>query len=302
MYKYTYKGHDRARVEQVRDDAFVPNSLHLDDARRMVIITGPNMGGKSTYMRQVAHIVLMAHTGSFVPADAAQIGPIDQIFTRIGASDDLAGGRSTFMVEMTEIAFILSHASPTSLVLVDEIGRGTSTFDGLALAWACAIELATRIQCHTLFSTHYFELTELPTHAPSASNVHLEAVEHAGTVTFLYQVQPGPADRSYGLQVARLAGIPETVLEKARTQLEQLEQRQGNLAAATPVGHQQMNLFGSHTALLPERFLDKLRSLDPDQTSPREALSVLYELRALIGEQTHRNTEQKNDGSGSSID
>ena len=269
-------------VEDSLDMAFVPNDLDLDQDRRMLMITGPNMGGKSTYLRQCALITWLAHTGAFVPAEQARIGPIDRIFTRIGASDDLASGRSTFMVEMTEMAYILRHAGPSSLVLVDEIGRGTSTYDGLALAYACALDLATRVRAYTLFSTHYFELTQLPELAPSATNVHLEAVEHAGEVTFLYQVQAGPADRSYGLQVARLAGIPEPVLHDAQTRLAQLEEHNVRPLSRFVEPDEQIHLFGQMTTNLPAQFLEKIRQLEPDSTSPRDALALLYELRALI--------------------
>ncbi len=210
-------------VETVADTPFVPNDLELNSDRRMLIITGPNMGGKSTYMRQTALIVLMAHIGSYVPAEAAMIGPIDRIFTRIGASDDLASGRSTFMVEMTETANILHNATSSSLVLMDEIGRGTSTFDGLALAWATADYLARKIQAFTLFATHYFELITLPDECPGVQNVHLDAVEHGDGVVFLHAVKDGPANQSYGLQVAALAGVPRTVIDNARKKLTVLE-------------------------------------------------------------------------------
>ena len=193
-------------VEQASSRPFIPNDVTLDDSRRMLVVTGPNMGGKSTLMRQTALIALLAYAGSFVPATSARIGPIDRIFTRIGAGDDLAGGRSTFMVEMTEMARILNNATPRSLVLVDEIGRGTSTYDGLALAWACARELAHRTRSFTLFATHYFELTELPRHADGVANVHLDAIEHGRKIVFMHRVKEGPANRSYGLAVAALAG------------------------------------------------------------------------------------------------
>ncbi|HWS04138.1 MAG TPA: DNA mismatch repair protein MutS, partial [Gammaproteobacteria bacterium] len=218
-------------VEHVLDTPFVPNDVRFDDARRMLIITGPNMGGKSTYMRQTALIVLLAHMGSFVPATRAVMGPIDRIFTRIGASDDLATGRSTFMVEMTETANILHNATEHSLVLMDEIGRGTSTYDGLSLAWAVAADLAGRIQAFTLFATHYFELTELPQQYPSIANVHLDAMEHGDRIVFLHAVKEGPADRSYGLHVAALAGIPKDVLNQARLRLRELETQS---AASSP--------------------------------------------------------------------
>jgi DNA mismatch repair protein MutS len=210
-------------VEHVMKTPFVANDLQLNAERRMLMITGPNMGGKSTYMRQTALIVLLAHIGSFVPARAAKIGCFDRIFTRIGAQDDLSGGRSTFMVEMTETAHILQNASSESLILMDEIGRGTSTFDGLALAYAIAHHLATEIKAFTLFATHYFEMTELPAMLNQIVNVHLSAIEYADTLVFLYQVEEGPADRSYGLQVARLAGVPKSIIDKAKLKLEELE-------------------------------------------------------------------------------
>jgi DNA mismatch repair protein MutS len=237
----------------------------------MLLITGPNMGGKSTYMRQVAVIVLLAHVGSFVPADRALLSPVDSIFTRIGSSDDLAGGRSTFMVEMTETANILHNASPRSLVLMDEIGRGTSTFDGLSLAWASAVELAQSVRAFCLFSTHYFELTGLPEKCPTMANVHLDATEHQDHVVFLHNIQEGPASRSYGLQVARLAGIPPTVLESARDKLAELE---GAAAEAAPPT--QNDLFA---APAPHPVLTELATLDVDDLTPRQALDLLYRLR-----------------------
>lgn len=210
-------------IECVSKHPFVPNNTQLDTQQKMLIITGPNMGGKSTYMRQTALIVLLAHMGSFVPADSAEVGVVDRIFTRIGASDDLASGQSTFMVEMTETATILHNATENSLVLMDEVGRGTSTFDGLALAWACATYLATSIKAFTLFSTHYFEMTRLPSVCSSVANVHLSATEHDDSIIFLHRVLPGPASQSYGLQVARLAGIPRVVINKAKQKLAELE-------------------------------------------------------------------------------
>ena len=216
-------------VESTGRDAFVPNDLHLDESRRMLIITGPNMGGKSTYMRQTALIVILAHIGSFVPAKRAVLGPLDRIFTRIGASDDLAGGRSTFMLEMTETANILHHATRLSLVLMDEVGRGTGTFDGLSLAWACAAHIATEIRAFTLFATHYFELTSLASDAPNVANVHVEAVEHGDQLVFLHSVRDGPANQSYGLQVAALAGIPKSVTANARRYLAELERERDAL-------------------------------------------------------------------------
>ena len=204
-------------VERASREPFIPNDLRFDDARRMLIITGPNMGGKSTYMRQTALIVILAHIGCFVPARRAVLGPMDRIFTRIGASDDLAGGRSTFMLEMTETANILNNATDQSLVLMDEVGRGTSTFDGLSLAWACAAFIATKIRAFTLFATHYFELTSLAGEAPGVVNVHVEAVEHGDRLVFLHSVKEGPANQSYGLQVAALAGIPKSVTAAGAT-------------------------------------------------------------------------------------
>ncbi|HEY9199720.1 MAG TPA: DNA mismatch repair protein MutS [Gammaproteobacteria bacterium] len=264
-------------VEQVLDAPFVPNDVRFDDARRMLVITGPNMGGKSTYMRQTALIVLLAHIGSFVPAARAVIGPVDRIFTRIGASDDLATGRSTFMVEMTETANILHNATEHSLVLMDEIGRGTSTYDGLSLAWACAADLAKRIQAFTLFATHYFELTELPALYPSIANVHLDAMEHGDRIVFLHAVKDGPADRSYGLHVAALAGIPKDVLNQARQRLRELE---AQAASHTPAGGSgQLALF----ATAPDHpLLEALEGIEPADLSPRQALDILFKLKDLL--------------------
>lgn len=268
-------------VEQVLDEPFVPNDLKLEpDRRRMLIVTGPNLGGKSTYMRQTALIVLLAHLGSFVPAERAVIGPVDRIFTRIGASDDLASGRSTFMVEMSEAANILHNATPHSLVLIDEIGRGTSTFDGLALAWACAAHLAGTVRAFTLFATHYFELTRLPEAQPGIVNVHLDAVEHGDTIAFLHRVQDGPASRSYGLQVAALAGVPPVVIQQARQRLRLLERQMlrreltGRSAATS-----QLSLFGeaAHPAVA------ALAELDLDALAPEQALAELRRLKALTG-------------------
>ena len=221
-------------VEQVSESPFVANDLTMDEQRNILIITGPNMGGKSTFMRQSALIVLMAYAGCYVPAASAELGPFDRIFSRIGASDDLAGGRSTFMVEMQETANILHNASPRSLVLMDEIGRGTSTFDGLSLAWACAVELATRIRAFTLFATHYFELTTLPDEYPGIVNVHLDAVEHGDGIVFLHSVRDGPANQSYGLQVAALAGVPRKVIDLARKRLGELEQAARDMPRRNP--------------------------------------------------------------------
>ena len=268
-------------VEQVLDEPFVPNDLKLEpDRRRMLIVTGPNLGGKSTYMRQTALIVLLAHLGSFVPAERAVIGPIDRIFTRIGASDDLASGRSTFMVEMSEAANILHNATPHSLVLIDEIGRGTSTFDGLALAWACAAHLAGTARAFTLFATHYFELTRLPEAQSGIVNVHLDAVEHGDTIAFLHRVQDGPASRSYGLQVAALAGVPPVVIQQARQRLRLLERQMlrreltGRSAATS-----QLSLFGEAT----HPAVAALAELDLDVLAPEQALAELRRLKALTG-------------------
>jgi DNA mismatch repair protein MutS len=263
-------------VEQVIESPFVRNGVGLCEDRRMLVITGPNMGGKSTFMRQTALIVLMAYCGSFVPARYARLGPLDRIFSRIGASDDLAGGRSTFMVEMEETANILHNATEHSLVLMDEIGRGTSTFDGLSLAWACGVELATRIRAFTLFATHYFELTTLPEEYPGIANLHLDAVEHGDSIVFMHAVREGPANQSYGLQVAALAGVPAAVVARARSRLRELEenaQRHSERAA------DQLSLFPLDS---PSPALDALSALDPDGLSPREALETLYRLKSLV--------------------
>jgi len=261
-------------------EPFIPNPVRLDDAQRMLVITGPNMGGKSTFMRQTALIVLMAHVGSFVPAAAARIGPVDRIFSRIGAADDLAGGRSTFMVEMEETANILNNATEQSLVLMDEIGRGTSTFDGLSLAWACGVELATRVRALTLFATHYFELTALPQEHAGIANLHLDAVEHDERIVFLHSVREGPASQSYGLQVAALAGVPKAVIERARERLRALEENAATQAPAdaadTPA---QLSLFAPPA---PHPALTALEALDPDELTPRSALEALYRLRGML--------------------
>ena len=272
----------RHLVVESQVEAFIPNDTSLTRSRQLLLITGPNMGGKSTYMRQVAQIALLAYCGAFVPAATARIGPIDRIFTRIGASDDLAGGRSTFMVEMTEAATILNNATPKSLVLVDEIGRGTSTFDGLALAYAIARHLAETARCYTLFATHYFELTQLATALPNIANVHLDAVEHKDKIVFLHKLEGGPADRSYGIHVAHLAGIPKEVVRAARKHLGELEQ---HLRPATS----QPDLFsGAAVApaqdLPPSPVLDALEALKPDELSPREALDALYRLKKIADE------------------
>ena len=267
-------------VEQSSDAPFVPNDLDLDDGRRMLIITGPNMGGKSTYMRQTALIAILAHVGSFVPADSAVIGPLDRIFTRIGAADDLTGGRSTFMVEMTETANILNSATRSSLVLMDEVGRGTSTFDGLSLAWAAARHIAQKIGAFTLFATHYFELTSLPEELPAAANVHLDATEHGRELIFLHSVKPGPASQSYGLHVAELAGVPRDVVERAREYLRRIEKHQRALLPASP---QSELKFEPAAAASPEQreIIERLTALDVDSLAPRAALDLLYELALL---------------------
>nr|VFJ43498.1 MAG: DNA mismatch repair protein MutS [Candidatus Kentron sp. FW] len=265
-------------VEQMSTEPFVVNDLSLDEQRRMLIITGPNMGGKSTYMRQTALIVLLACMGSFVPAREAIIGPVDRIFTRIGAADDLAGGRSTFMVEMTETANILHNATEQSLVLMDEIGRGTSTYDGLSLAFASAMHLAREIKAFTLFATHYFELTSLPTRLEAVANVHMDAMEHDRKIVLLHRVKEGAADRSYGIQVAALAGIPRTVLDRAREMLKELE---SGLYGPSPPRENttQLPLFSSDPN---HAVVDALAAIDPDALSPRKALEILYRLKELL--------------------
>jgi len=269
-------------VEQVLDKPFVANDLEFNSQRQMLIITGPNMGGKSTYMRQAALIVLLAHIGSHVPAAAARIGMVDRIFTRIGSSDDLAGGRSTFMVEMTETANILHNATEQSLILMDEIGRGTSTFDGLSLAWACAIHLAEKVGAFCLFATHYFELTTLEESIDNVANVHLDASEYNDDIVFLHRVQDGPASQSYGIQVARLAGLPSEVIDSARLELQRLESpsKTANKVASSPAP-QQSDLF---SAAPDTRLFDALNELEPDDLSPRAALEALYNLKLLSQE------------------
>jgi len=262
-------------VEQVIDTPFVANDLSLNQTEKLLVITGPNMGGKSTYMRQAALITILAHIGSFVPADSLKIGPVDRIFTRIGASDDIAGGRSTFMVEMAETATILNNATEASLVLMDEIGRGTSTFDGLSLAWAAAHHMAEKVQAFTLFATHYFELTALADELPTCSNVHLDATEHKGQLVFLHAVKPGPANQSYGLQVAALAGVPPVVIRRARTYLAALEAPQ---VADHP--QTELPLIAPRNDELNE-LADALDELDPDEMTPRQALDALYRLKKL---------------------
>ena len=276
-------------VEKVSDAPFVANDLLMNAERKMLVITGPNMGGKSTYMRQAALIVLLAQIGSFVPAASASIGLVDRIFTRIGSSDDLAGGRSTFMVEMTETANILHNASARSLVLMDEVGRGTSTFDGLSLAWACAFHLAEKVKAFTLFATHYFELTSLPEKVAGAINVHLGATEYNENIVFLHSIQEGPANKSYGIQVAKLAGIPKAVIDLARQELALLEagshavitpdsSASDKSTAASPQPSQSELFLPSVNPLL----LQRMEQIKPDELSPRDALDLLYELKKLL--------------------
>ncbi|EKO3932216.1 DNA mismatch repair protein MutS [Vibrio fluvialis] len=267
-------------VEQVMDEPFIANPIELNPQRKMLIITGPNMGGKSTYMRQTALIALLAHIGSYVPAEAAHIGSLDRIFTRIGASDDLASGRSTFMVEMTETANILHNATERSLVLMDEIGRGTSTYDGLSLAWASAEWLAKEIGAMTLFATHYFELTELPNSLPHLANVHLDAVEHGDSIAFMHAVQEGAASKSYGLAVAGLAGVPKAVIKNARAKLTQLEQ----LTLQQPSHKPSTVDIANQLSLIPEpsEVEQTLAEIDPDDLTPRQALEALYRLKKML--------------------
>jgi DNA mismatch repair protein MutS len=268
----------RHPVVEPQVDSFVANDLRLSATRKLLLITGPNMGGKSTYMRQAALIVLLAYCGCFVPAEAARLGPVDAIFTRIGAADDLAGGRSTFMVEMTETANILHNATAQSLVLMDEVGRGTSTFDGLALAWSIACNLAEKVRSYTLFATHYFELTQLASEYREVANVHLGAVEHKDRIVFLHSVDEGPTSQSYGIQVAQLAGIPAAVVRSARRRLTQLEQQAAEHAA-------QGDLFArANDAAQSERLdpvFELLAPVEPDTLSPKQALELVYRLKKL---------------------
>lgn len=281
-------------VERLIDDPFVPNDACMDQQREMLVITGPNMGGKSTYMRQSAIITLLAYCGCFVPADNATIGPIDQIFTRMGSADDTAGGRSTFMVEMTETANILNNATKNSLVLMDEVGRGTSTFDGLSLAWSAAQHLANKVNAFTLFATHYFEMTELAEQHPNVVNVHLKATEHDDRIIFLHNVLDGSASKSYGLQVAQLAGVPQVVVNQAKSKLHQLEQASAPSSNSLKFGepgkstqHAQQNcdesflqadMFASTQSAVEKQ----LEETDVDALSPREALNLLYDLKSKL--------------------
>ena len=267
-----------------KGERFIANDTRLAAERKLLLITGPNMGGKSTYMRQTALIVLLAHIGSFVPAASCELSLVDRIFTRIGSSDDLAGGRSTFMVEMSETANILHNATDRSLVLMDEVGRGTSTFDGLSLAWAAAERLA-QLRAYTLFATHYFELTVLPESEPLVANVHLNATEHNERIVFLHHVLPGPASQSYGLAVAQLAGVPTVVIQRAREHLGRLEttslpheQPAAAKAKDAPQVPHQSDLFAS----LPHPAIEKLGKLDLDDMTPRQAIEMLYQLKNLL--------------------
>ena len=269
-------------VEKVRAEPFEPNDLLLDDQRRMLVITGPNMGGKSTYMRQNALIVLLAHVGSYVPASRAIIGPIDRIFTRIGAGDDLARGQSTFMVEMSETANILHNATAESLVLMDEVGRGTSTYDGLALARAAAVHLAQNNRAYTLFATHYFELTELANDYAAIANVHLDAIEYAEQLVFMHALKEGPADRSYGLQVAALAGLPKSVIADAKHTLNDLERGMREHASGHSAGTGDSTQLGLFAQPAPSAVVRELVQLDPERLSPREALDALFRLKQLL--------------------
>ena len=274
-------------VEQVIKEPFIANPVNLNQARHLLIITGPNMGGKSTYMRQTALITLMAHIGSFVPAERAVIGQIDRIFTRIGASDDLASGRSTFMVEMTEMANILHQATEKSLVLIDEIGRGTSTYDGLSLAWACAEWLAKKLRSLTLFATHYFELTALPEQIAGTVNVHLDALEHNNSIAFMHAVQDGAASKSYGLAVAALAGVPQNVIKLAKQKLAYLEKMSGQSADKKLQDLRHLHQSQGELALMEaddskNAVLEMLEKLDPDELTPKQALAYLYQLKTLI--------------------
>lgn len=277
-------------IEVCQKEPFVPNSLKLDNKTKMLIITGPNMGGKSTYMRQTALLLILTYIGSYVPAKSATIGPLDKIFTRIGASDDLSSGKSTFMVEMTETANILHNATSNSFVLLDEVGRGTSTFDGLSLAWALAMHLANNNKCNTLFATHYFELATLPKIFSQIKNVHLDAMEHNDKLIFLHKVQSGPANKSYGLQVARLAGVPNEVIEQAKIKLNELEEKNiinNNSGLLHCETNKNLDIFSSNKDNSPnEKKLNNIENLikqiQPDNLSPIKALEELYKLKDLV--------------------
>ena len=282
-------------VEQLISDPFVANDVELQPVESLMIITGPNMGGKSTYMRQVAIIVILAQIGAFVPATSASIGIVDRIFTRMGSSDDLAGGRSTFMVEMTETANILHNATPSSLVLMDEVGRGTSTYDGLSLAWSCAEHLAQQTGALTLFATHYFEMTQLAEHLPNVENLHLDATEYQDTIVFMHKVLRGPASQSYGLQVAKLAGVPDLVVNQAKQKLQSLETTELNSASLSttknkntvdkkefgvspPANPSQGDMF----ATVSHPIEQLLRAKAADEMTPKQALELLYKLQEMM--------------------
>ena len=271
-------------VEQMTNGAFIANPVHLSEKNKMLIITGPNMGGKSTYMRQTALIVLLAHIGCYVPATSAEIGMVDRIFTRIGASDDLASGRSTFMVEMTETANILHNATSKSLVLLDEIGRGTSTYDGLSLAWACVEMLVSKIKSFTLFATHYFELTLLAEQYDILSNVHLDAVEHEDNIAFMHTIQKGAASKSFGIQVAQLAGVPKLVIKRAKQRLLELEQHQGQLQSHTKKIDPSPAANFEQLQLIEEihPVVHALKDIQLDDVTPRQALDLLFMLKSKI--------------------
>jgi DNA mismatch repair protein MutS len=272
------KGGRHPVVELMTSEPFIANPVTLNNERKMLIITGPNMGGKSTYMRQTALIVLLAHIGCYVPADAANISMVDRIFTRIGASDDLASGRSTFMVEMTETANILHNATEKSLVLLDEIGRGTSTYDGLSLAWACAEMLAIKTKAFTLFASHYFELTLLADQIPSLVNVHLDAVEHGDTIVFMHTVQEGAASKSFGLQVAQLAGVPKTVIQRAKQRLAELERQQApSVINVEQQPFEQLSFIDNTHPVL-----ESLSSIDVNDLTPKQALDLLFEFKSKM--------------------
>jgi DNA mismatch repair protein MutS len=284
-------------VEAVISEPFVPNDLELNEKRSLLMITGPNMGGKSTYMRQIALITLLAHTGCFVPAESASISVVDRIFTRMGSSDDLAGGRSTFMVEMTETANILNNASKDSLVLMDEVGRGTSTFDGLSLAWAAVDYLAKELKCYVLFATHYFELTALADQLDNAANVHLTATEYEDEIIFLHKVHEGPASQSYGLQVAQLAGVPRGVISHAKQKLKELEVVTGinieDTALYANTGSRSTKVQENKTSYQPQQvdmfaqaeqnaLKNAVEALDMDNMTPLEAINALYKLKSQL--------------------
>jgi DNA mismatch repair protein MutS len=276
----------RHLVVESQVESFIPNDCDLSRSRQLLLITGPNMGGKSTYMRQVAQITLLAHTGLFVPAVRAELGNIDAIMTRIGASDDLAGGRSTFMVEMTEAAAILNTATRQSLVLIDEIGRGTSTFDGLSLAYAIAHYLAETSRAYTLFATHYFELTRLNAELPNLANVHLDAVESRDKIVFLHKLEAGPANQSYGLQVAQLAGVPRSVVRVARKQLARLEASSQLQSAQRDLFSPDRDAVAESNVRLEHPLFDELRDAKPDEMSPRDALALVYKLKSALGDES----------------